>query len=81
MGVAYDSLDRRPEAVECYRMAVALSPRYAAAYYNMGVAYLRAGERGEALKQYASLKTFAPELAADLFRLLHRDQVIAATHK
>jgi tetratricopeptide (TPR) repeat protein len=81
LGVAYDLLGRKREAVESYGRAIDLKPDYAEAHYNLGVAHLRAGERGAALARYAALKNISPEMAEGLFGLLKRDRVLDAAHR
>jgi len=68
MGIAYVELKRYTEAIEAYREAIKIKPDYALAYYNLGFAYLDAGDKESAMLQYNILKSQDVELAAKLLQ-------------
>ena len=47
-----DELERLPDAIEAYRNAIQLVPKYADAHYNLALAYERIGERRRALRHW-----------------------------
>ena len=46
-GVACSRLERYDEAIEAYHQAVTLDPKYASAWFGIGVAYLLSGNETE----------------------------------
>ena len=52
LGNVLDELQRPDESIAAYRQAVALSPRYADAHYNLALAYERKGEFRKALRHW-----------------------------
>jgi len=52
LGEVYDRLDRDKEAVAEYQEAIRLNPRYAEAYYNLGVAHFNRGKYLDAAAAY-----------------------------
>jgi tetratricopeptide (TPR) repeat protein len=52
LGNVLDELERISESIAAYKRAVALSPRYADAHYNLALAYERCGEMRSALRHW-----------------------------
>ena len=50
MGLAYGSLGDYNKAIECYKKAVQLDPKYSHPWNNMGVAYYRLGNYPKAVE-------------------------------
>ncbi|MGW8272532.1 MAG: tetratricopeptide repeat protein, partial [Thermodesulfovibrionales bacterium] len=53
-----------------YKEAIRLTPGDAGARYNLGVTYVRLGDKDSALTQYRALKVSDPALADDLLSLI-----------
>jgi tetratricopeptide (TPR) repeat protein len=70
-------LSRDKEAIPHLKEAVRLKPAYPEAQYNLGLLLLLAGQRSAALDQYQTLKNQHSSLAAKLFAVLYRDQVLS----
>lgn len=66
LGLTYESLDRRQEAMVAYKRAVNLKSDYAEAHYNLGLLYLTLGNRNQAQEEYDSLISLKSDLAAAL---------------
>ena len=49
VGVAYEKLERVPEAIDAYEKALALDPNYDLAMFNIGGVLWNSGEREQAL--------------------------------
>ena len=60
LGWAYLNLDKPKEAEESYRTAVQLQPRFAQAYYFLGVVLDRQGRKDEAGRPFAPPGTSTP---------------------
>lgn len=68
-------------ALDAYRQALHIDPNYALAHYNLGLTYLKLGNKGSALEHYKSLKNLATSgqkqkliqaLADELFDLIYK---------
>ena len=55
LATSYGMLGKTNQEISALKKAIALRPRYATARYNLGVVYLKKGNREEALKQYYEL--------------------------
>jgi hypothetical protein len=55
------SQGQRDEAIGCYRLAIAVDPRYPDAYYNLGNALRAGGEWREAVDCYEKLLLLVPD--------------------
>lgn len=55
LAVSYGMLGKTGEEVKALQKAISLRPRYAAAHYNLGMAFLRRGERSRAKREHAIL--------------------------
>ena len=79
-----DELNRLDESIAAYRKAVALSPRYADAHYNLALAYERTGQPRAALRHWqAYLKVdnrgpWADHARNEIGKLLSREQLSIA---
>lgn len=72
MAYAYGKLGKNEKEIAALRKAIALRPRYATARFNLGMASLRTGNRGEVVKQYEALKEIDASLADMLKRELDK---------
>jgi tetratricopeptide (TPR) repeat protein len=54
-----------------YRQAIRLKPSLAEAHLNLGMSYLRLGDKGSAIEEYKILKGLDRELANRLFNLIY----------
>ncbi len=52
--------------MECYKKAVEIKPEFAEARYNLGIVYLRFGQKDEAMKQCEILKGLNGPLSKQL---------------
>lgn len=66
LGNAYLADNQAAKAVDAYRNALDLSPRFARARYNLAVAYLMLKRKSDATEQYKLLIDIDPALAATL---------------
>ena len=57
------------EAIDAYRRALQLDPRYADGHYNLGVALESLGKKEEAIEQYRIATRLAPRLVGEHPRL------------
>ena len=60
LGNSLDELQRLDEAVEAYRTAIRLVPKYADAHYNLALAYERVGEHRRALPHWMTYASSIP---------------------
>ncbi|GAG26895.1 unnamed protein product [marine sediment metagenome] len=56
------------EAIVPLKQAISLKPDYAGAYFGLGAAYAKLGNREPALEQYEILKTLDKKMAAVFLR-------------
>ena len=61
-GNAHLSNGKLEEAAECFRQAIALNPRYAEAYTNLGLVFQMQGNLDEAVALYHKAVVFKPDL-------------------
>jgi len=61
LGWAYLNLDRLKEAEEAYRTAIQLQPKFAQAYYFLGVVLERQGQRNEAKTAFRAARDLDPD--------------------
>jgi tetratricopeptide (TPR) repeat protein len=66
LGMTYESLQLKQDAVAAYKQAIAFKSDYAEAHYNLALLYFTVGDRGEADRHYEILKTINPALAEAL---------------
>mgnify|MGYP006268701361 CR=1 FL=1 len=59
------------EAIESYKQAIRIKPDLAEAHLNLGMVYLRTGDRGSALEEYKILRNLDKDLADRLFSLIY----------
>jgi len=70
-GAAHHQIGRYEEAIESYKQAVLIKPNLAEAHLNLGMTFLRVGDKGSALEEYKILKDQDMELAYRLFNLIY----------
>ena len=71
MGAVYFQTGRYEEAIASYRQALQLKPDLAEAHLNLGMSYLKAGDRGSALGEYKILRALDKPMADRLFNLIY----------
>jgi tetratricopeptide (TPR) repeat protein len=71
LGAAYFHTGRFEEAIVSYKQAIRLKPSLAEAHLNLGMSYLRLGDRGSAIEEYKILRGLNQELANRLFNLIY----------
>ena len=71
MGSAYGNLGRYEEAVMAFKVAILLKPDLVGAHYNLGLAYLRIGNREGAVKEYNIIKGLHGDTANELLGLIN----------
>jgi len=69
--VAYGTLGKWKEAVAAHQEAVRLNPNYGGAHYNLGVDYLKTGDKKAATEQYEKLRTLNPNNAKALYQQIY----------
>ncbi|MEJ2696905.1 MAG: tetratricopeptide repeat-containing serine protease family protein [Candidatus Sulfobium sp.] len=75
IGVIYGmDMGMYDKAVKEFEKALQLKPDYDEARFNLAIAYLFAGERDSAMKEYRKLKVTDPERALRLFQLIYEKQ-------
>src|SRR6185437_8582347 len=52
LGLACQAMNRLPEAIAAFRRAVALSPAFAHAHWNLSLALLASGDYAEGFREY-----------------------------
>ncbi len=66
LAVALGRTGRNDEEIMALKKAIALRPRYATARFNLGMVFLKKGDRALALEQYRELDRFDANTAASL---------------
>ena len=66
LGEAYRDNQRLDRAIPAYREATRLAPEFAQAWFELGAACTRTGEKEDVATALASLKNLDPALAAEL---------------
>jgi tetratricopeptide (TPR) repeat protein len=85
LGNVLDELQRPNESIAAYKQAVALSPRYGDAHYNLALAYERKNERRKALGHwqiYIKLDKSGPwaeHARGQIRKLLNQEKLSIAT--
>jgi tetratricopeptide (TPR) repeat protein len=74
LGEAYRDGNRLDRAMSAYREAARLEPEFARAWFELGAAYIRLGERDEVLVVLERLKKLDPMLAEELRKHLEARQ-------
>lgn len=76
LGEVYSIMDKPDLAIVEYRHAISLVSDYAAAHYQLALAYLKLGDRGRAESHFREVIRIAPDsepgrLSRDYLKLLH----------
>jgi tetratricopeptide (TPR) repeat protein len=71
LGAAYFHIGRFEEAISSYKQAIRLKPSLAEAHLNLGMSYLKLGNKGSAIEEYKILRGLNQELANKLFNLIY----------
>jgi tetratricopeptide (TPR) repeat protein len=66
LAFAYGKVGKIDREIESLKKALSLRPTYVTARFNLGIVYLRKGDRAEAMKQYAIIKERDEGAAASL---------------
>jgi tetratricopeptide (TPR) repeat protein len=72
LGVAYLSMTRTEKAATAFQQAIVWDARHSEARFNLGLAYLRLGDKAKAQEQAQLLKEIDAELAKELEELVKR---------
>src|SRR5215475_14379918 len=62
-GIKYASLEQWPQAIEAYKQAIRLKPKFADPYNNLGNVYTRLGQYQDAIQAYHLAIQIKPDLA------------------
>lgn len=73
LGQAYLRQDRNDDALEAFKQAVGAYPDSSAAHYELGMTYLKLGDKQSALNEYTILKDLNSQLAEALHRSLEKN--------
>ena len=71
LGESYFELGKTPESVEAFNNSVAYNPDFERARFNLGKAYLKAGDRDSAAIQYEILRSSKSDWADRLYVLIN----------
>ena len=71
LGESYFEMGKMPESVEAFNHAVGYNPDFERARYNLGRAYLKAGDRDSAAIQYEILRSSKSDWADRLYVLIN----------
>jgi TonB family protein len=73
LGETYLKQDRNQEALEAFKQAVAIKPDLAEAHFQLGLTYLKIGDRESAMNEYIILKDKNEDIARELLRSIQKD--------
>jgi tetratricopeptide (TPR) repeat protein len=71
-GKAYLQAGMYAQAIESFKDAVQTDQEHAQAYFNLGRAYLRVGDKALALEQQRVLQNLDPRLAGQLLNMINQ---------
>jgi tetratricopeptide (TPR) repeat protein len=71
IGISYSELGMHEEAIKSFKKAIGIEPDFAEAHLGLGISYFYLKDRSSALKEYDILKRLNPQLAKELFKLMH----------
>jgi tetratricopeptide (TPR) repeat protein len=66
LAAAYEKLDRLTDEINTLKQAIAFRPRIAQAHFELGMAYLKTGDKKSATDQYNMVKSLDPEMGREL---------------
>lgn len=73
LGVVYGgNLKMYEEAIAAFKQATAINPGDSNTHYNLGIVYIILHDRDSALGEYKILRHLSPELANEIFVLIHK---------
>jgi tetratricopeptide (TPR) repeat protein len=64
-------MGRYEEAIDSYKRALLLKPLMPEGHLNLGMTYLKLGDKGSAIEEYKILKEVDKEMANRLFNLIY----------
>lgn len=73
LGESYLKLERNQEALESFKQAVAAKSDSIAGHYQLGLTYLKLGDKQSAYAEYSILKDMGTQMAEALNRALEKD--------
>jgi TonB family protein len=73
LGKAYGQLDRNEEALDSLKRAVEINPDSVEGHFNLGLTFLRIGDKESAMKEFTILKDLSEDRADTLRRLIKKD--------
>ncbi|MEK6409205.1 MAG: TonB family protein [Acidobacteriota bacterium] len=74
LGEAYLKQDRNEDALQAFKQAVTASPDSPLAHYQLGLTYLKIGDKQSALNEYMILKDLNEQMAEALHRSLEKEK-------
>lgn len=73
LGKLYIELGRNEDAVQTLGRAVAIAPNSVEAHYNLGLIFIRVGDKESAMREYTILLSLREDLAETIRRLIQKD--------
>lgn len=73
LGEAYLKQERNEDALEVFKQIAASNPESPSAHYQLGLTYLKIGDKQSAMNEYNILKALSPQLADALHRSLEKN--------
>jgi tetratricopeptide (TPR) repeat protein len=70
LGIAYGKMERWDEEIAALKKAIAIRSQYASAHYNLGLTYLKKGNKAAARAEYQALNEFDGTMARELLQKL-----------
>jgi TonB family protein len=74
IGYTYLKLGRDEDAAEAFKRAVAINPDSVEGHYNLGLTYLKTGDKQSAMNEYLALKNLSAQRAEQLRRSIGKFQ-------
>ena len=71
LSAAYNQMGRFEEAISSYKLAIRLKPILAEAHLNLGMTFLKVGDRTSAVEEHKILRDLNKEEADRLFNLIY----------
>jgi len=77
-GEALSDLGRKKEAIEAYRQAISVDPKYAYPYYGLGIDLSALGRKEEAIEAF---QTFIKLFSGDVYWINRAKEIIEKLQK
>jgi tetratricopeptide (TPR) repeat protein len=72
IGLCSGKIELWDSAIAAYKQVIQFKPGLVSAHYNLGIAYIMAGNKSLAFTEYKILKDMDKNLANDLYNLIYR---------